>query len=46
MMMIVDMKKAAKPFYQCAEELEQAGKEIGVAIKCQREEIFNKMHRI
>ena len=46
MMMIVDMKKAAKPFYQCAEELEQAGKEIGVAIKCQREEIFRKMHRI
>ncbi len=46
MMMIVDMKVAAKPFGQCAKELEEVGKKIGVAIKCQKEEIFNKMHRI
>ena len=46
MMMDVDMKGASKPFGQCAKELEQAGEEIGVSIKCQREEIFNKMHRI
>ncbi len=46
MMMIVDMKDAAKPFGQCAKELEEAGQSIGVAIKCQKEEIFNKMHRI
>lgn len=46
MMMIVDMKGAAKPFGQCAKELEEVGKKIGVAIKCQKEEIFNKMHRI
>ncbi|MEG0688038.1 MAG: ACT domain-containing protein, partial [Hungatella sp.] len=26
--------------------LEQLGDEIGVRIKCQREEIFTKMHRI
>ncbi len=45
MMMIVDMKGAAKPFGQCAKELEEVGKKIGVAIKCQKEEIFNKMHR-
>lgn len=46
MMMIVDMEKATKPFEQIAEELEQVGDEIGVRIKCQREEIFTKMHRI
>ena len=46
MMMIVDMKEATKPFGQCAEELEQVGEKIGVAIKCQSEEIFQKMHRI
>ena len=46
MMMIVDMKGAAKPFGQCAKELEEVGKKIDVAIKCQKEEIFNKMHRI
>ena len=46
MMMIVDMKKASKPFGQCAKELEQVGEKIVVSIKCQREEIFNKMHRI
>lgn len=46
MMMIADLKESVKPFDQCAKELEQIGEEIGVAIKCQREEIFNKMHRI
>lgn len=46
MMMIVDMNDAAKPFSGCAKDLERLGKEIGVSIKCQREEIFQKMHRI
>ena len=46
MMMIVDNDQAAKPFEVVAEELEQLGDEIGVKIKCQREEIFTKMHRI
>ena len=46
MMMIVDMNAAAKPFGDCSKELEQLGEEIGVSIKCQREEIFQKMHRI
>lgn len=46
MMMIVDMRGAAKPFGDCSRELEQLGTEIGVSIKCQREEIFQKMHRI
>ncbi|MEY8516885.1 ACT domain-containing protein [Lachnospiraceae bacterium 29-84] len=46
MMMIVDLKDSTKPFGQCAKELEALGEEIGVAVKCQKEEIFNKMHRI
>ena len=46
MMMIVDMSTSAKPFADCVKELEQIGEEIGVKIKCQREEIFTKMHRI
>ncbi|MCI8993662.1 MAG: ACT domain-containing protein [Eubacterium sp.] len=46
MMMIVDLNDSKKPFAECAKELEQIGMEIGVTIKCQREEIFNKMHRI
>ena len=46
MMMIVDMNAAIKPFGDCSKELGQLGEEIGVSIKCQREEIFQKMHRI
>ena len=46
MMMIVDMNEAVKPFGELADELEQLGDEIGVKVKCQREEIFTKMHRI
>lgn len=46
MMMIVDMNHAVKPFGDCSKELEKLGEEIGVMIKCQREEIFQKMHRI
>ncbi len=46
MMMIVDLKDSTQPFGQCAKELEALGEEIGVAVKCQKEEIFNKMHRI
>lgn len=46
MMMIVDMKDAAEPFAECAAQLEKLGEEIGVSIKCQREEIFDKMHRL
>ncbi|MCI8300481.1 MAG: ACT domain-containing protein [Lachnospiraceae bacterium] len=46
MMMIADLKNSDKPFDQCARDLEALGEEIGVNIKCQREEIFQKMHRI
>lgn len=46
MMMIVDIHNSMKEFTILAEELEQIGEEIGVAIKLQREDIFDKMHRI
>ncbi len=46
MMMITDMNQSSKPFADIASELEQIGEEIGVVIKCQREDIFDSMHRI
>ncbi|MDF2486015.1 MAG: hypothetical protein K0R46_2183 [Herbinix sp.] len=46
MMMIVDMTGASKDFEDISDELELLGTEIGVIIKTQREDIFDKMHRI
>jgi ACT domain-containing protein len=46
MMMIVDLADATKGFDIISDELEQIGSEIGVIIKAQREDIFDKMHRI
>lgn len=46
MMMIVDTNHSAKVFGDMADELAALGEEIGVVIKCQKEEIFDKMHRI
>ena len=46
MMMIVDMSGTNKEFNTVADDLEELGKEIGVVIKCQREEIFDSMHRL
>ena len=46
MMMIADMNNAAKSFDVVVDELAKIGEEIGVIIKCQREEIFDSMHRI
>lgn len=46
MMMIADLANSDVPFDECSGVLGQIGEEIGVTIKCQREEIFDKMHRI
>ena len=46
MMMITDISGATKSFAATSDEMEKLGEEIGVVIKCQREEIFEKMHRI
>lgn len=45
MMMVVDTGDI-KSFDVLSRELEQLGEEIGVVIKCQNEEIFDRMHRI
>ena len=46
MMMIVDFAACQKPFAECQADLRELGEKIGVDVKCQREEIFEKMHRI
>ncbi len=46
MMMIVDVTKLCDEFANIADELEKLGQDIGVSIKLQHEDIFNKMHRI
>ena len=46
MMMMVDLNTSNKLFSECSTELEQIGSEIGVTIKCQKEEIFDMMHRL
>lgn len=46
MMMIVDTNLTQKDFGVIVKDLEQLGENIGVIIKCQKEEIFNQMHRI
>ena len=46
MMMIVDLSNSTSGFDDVNNELDKLGNEIGVVIKCQREEIFDMMHRI
>ena len=46
MMMIVDVTSANKEFLTLSQELEELGKNIGVLIKLQREDIFKSMQRI
>lgn len=46
MMMIVDFTSVDKNFAAVAGELEKMGQGIGCVIRVQREEIFNKMHRL
>ena len=46
MMMIVDISGMKDSFETLVSGLETLGKQIGVSIKCQKEEIFDMMHRI
>ncbi len=46
MMMITDMTVTKKDIGLIFEELESLGDDIGVTIRCQRSEIFEKMHRL
>ncbi len=46
MMMIVDMSGGSVTFDELADELDRIGKDIGVDVRCQKEAIFDCMHRI
>ena len=46
MMMITDTSRSEKTIAEMAEELAAVGREIGVVIHCQHEDIFNMMHRV
>ena len=46
MMMIVDVTGIEKDFKVVCDELAEMGEQIGVKIQCQKEEIFEKMHRL
>ena len=46
MMMIVDGAKCRKPFEDVAAELGELGLGLGLKIRCQKSEIFEKMHRL
>ncbi len=46
MMMVVDTSESLKQHGDMADDMDKLGEEIGVIIKCQKEEIFDQMHRI
>ena len=46
MMMATDVSASNIPMAQLATEMEVVGKEMGLSIRIQREDIFEAMHRI
>lgn len=46
MMMIVDTSRSVLSFEGLTQSLGECGEQLGVHILCQKEEIFDKMHRI
>ncbi|MFA5614808.1 MAG: ACT domain-containing protein [Methanoculleus sp.] len=46
MMMIIDTSRSKKPYAGIVTDLDELGDAIGVKIRCQREDIFTRMHRI
>lgn len=46
MIMLVDTSACAVPFAELATLLKDAGEEMGMQIRAQREDVFNAMHRI
>ena len=43
---VAGYSNADKEFGEVVDDLDKLGEEIGVRIRCQREEIFTKMHRV
>lgn len=46
MMMIVDMENALASFEEMSDSLDEVGEILGVRVLAQKEEIFDKMHRV
>ena len=46
MMMAVEVGGSSIPLAELATRMEEAGKEMGLSIRVQREDIFEAMHRI
>ena len=46
MMMVTDVSASTIPMAQLASKLENIGKDMGLSIRIQREDIFEAMHRI
>lgn len=46
MMMVVDVSAATEPLAELAKKLEEKGREEGLSIRLQREDIFEAMHRV
>lgn len=46
MMMAVEVSQCRVPLARFCEEMEQSGKDMGLSILVQREDIFEAMHRI
>ena len=46
MMMAVDVSESTLPLGQLVEDMDAVGKEMGLSIRVQREDIFEAMHRV
>jgi ACT domain-containing protein len=46
MIMLVDMSEAQGAFHEIRKKLDARGKELGMQITIQREDIFNAMHEV
>lgn len=46
MVMLVDLTGCQSSIVELSEKLDQSGRERGLSIRIQREDIFNAMHRI
>jgi ACT domain-containing protein len=46
MMMATEVSQCTIPLAMLAEEMEKIGKDMGLSIRVQREDIFEAMHRI
>ena len=46
MMMVVEVSESKLPLAELAQNLEEKGKEMGLSIRLQREDIFEAMHRV